>query len=207
MDNTIGEKIGKLTVEEYIGSDKIKGRLYMCLCDCGMDRVLSKSELGRYKSCGCNLPRNGSKKHPEYTIWRKMKERCYNKKQDNYSHYGGKGIKVCEEWKSSFGKFLYDMGERPTEKHQIDRIDSNGDYTPKNCRWATKSENMINRTSKNGKLKNIEKRDDNKYRVSISRDGNKYFSKQVETLEEAITLRDRMLEEYNKTGIITIKNL
>lgn len=201
----IGEKRGKLYVEEYIGSDKIKGRLYLCLCECGMDRVLSKSELGRYTHCGCARSRYGLGNPPEKTVWRKMKERCYNEKQDSYSYYGGRGIKVCDRWLEDFEAFLYDMGSRPTPKHQLDRIDSNGNYEPNNCRWVTKSENMINRRHKKGNLHCIYKRDNGKYRVIIKRNKIQYRSYQVHSVEEAIDLRDRMLEEYNKTGTITIR--
>lgn len=197
MENIIGERMGKLIIEEYVGKDKVKGRLYMCVCDCGMDRILSKSQLAQYKSCGCHRQRNGSRKHAEYTVWRKMKERCYNKNQDGYQYYGGKGIKVCDEWRNSFTTFLNDMGKRPSKNHEIDRINSDDDYKPSNCRWITHSENMINRKSKNGKLRNIYKRESGKYRVSISRDKNVYLSKQFDNIDDAISHRDEMLELYN----------
>lgn len=198
MKDMTGKKIGKLYVEEYIGSDKIKGRMYLCLCDCGMDRVLSKSDLSSYKSCGCNLPRNGSHKHPEYTVWRKMRERCYNPKQSNYEYYGAKGIKVCKEWNESFETFLYDMGPRPYPNYQLDRINSDGNYEPNNCRWVSKSKNMINRKSSLGEMKNIYKRDNGKYRVSIKRNGKQHLSKSISTVEEAVRIRDKMLENLDK---------
>ena len=208
MKNIVGETRGKLYIEEYIGSDKIKGNLYLCVCECGMDRVFSKSALSQYKSCGCDRTRYGFGKTPENTVWRKMKERCYNKNKDNYSYYGGRGIKVCDRWLNDFEAFLYDMGERPTPKHQLDRIDSDGDYEPGNCRWVTKSENMINRKVKRGLSghKNIYQRPSGSYRVLLSRNGVKYYSKHVETVEEAITIRDKMIQEYKQTGKITVKN-
>ena len=204
MENIIGKKIEKLFVEEYVGSDKIKGKLYLCLCDCGMDRVLSKSQLYYYKSCGCMKSRNGSKKHPEYTVWRKMKERCYNKNQDSYPYYGGRGIEVCDRWKNSFESFLYDMGKRPSDKYQLDRKDNDGNYSPENCRWATRSENIVNRPSKLEGLKNIQERTNGKYRVSITRNNIRYQSYQVDSIKEAINIRDRMLKEYEETKSITI---
>jgi hypothetical protein len=82
--------------------------------------------------------------HYLYQTWISMKSRCNNKNAPNYAHYGGRGIKVCEKWVSNFHAFVSDMGERPY-KHEIDRINNDGDYTPDNCRWVTRKENMRNR--------------------------------------------------------------
>jgi len=73
-----------------------------------------------------------------------MKGRCYNKNKDNYRWYGGRGITVCDEWKNDFLQFVKDVGEKPTPKHTLDRINNNGNYEPSNCRWATHSEQMKN---------------------------------------------------------------
>ncbi len=74
----------------------------------------------------------------EYKTWVQMKVRCYNKNRSDYNNYGGRGIEVCERWRYSFELFLQDMGNRPSDKHSLDRYpNKNGNYEPSNCRWAT----------------------------------------------------------------------
>jgi hypothetical protein len=77
-----------------------------------------------------------SAKHPLYGTWRNMKTRCLNKKFRNFDVYGAKGIKVCDRW-MNFSLFALDMGDKPDPSYSLDRIDSDGDYEPANCRWAS----------------------------------------------------------------------
>lgn len=79
-----------------------------------------------------------------YEVWCAMKARCYNKNNKDYLHYGGRGIKVCDEWKNSFTTFLKDMGNRPN-KMTLDRINNNDDYKPSNCRWVSMQRQCSNR--------------------------------------------------------------
>jgi len=83
-------------------------------------------------------------KHPLYGRYATMKSRCTNPKK---KYYHGRGIKVCDRWLTSFWLFLEDMGEAPSSEHQLDRIDSNGDYTPENCRWVLPKQQQNNRSS------------------------------------------------------------
>lgn len=152
-----GQRFGRLTVVER-GGRTPSGRnvMWRCRCDCGQERTVVSSVLtrGESASCGC-LRREASKaratKHGHatgetsrtYNSWACMWQRCTNPEYSQYGRYGGRGISVCERW-SSFTAFLADMGERP-EGRTLDRINTNGNYEPNNCRWATPKEQTANR--------------------------------------------------------------
>lgn len=146
-------------------SGRTRSARWLCRCCCGTERVVSGTSLrgGHSKSCGCLMrelavqrtTRHGQSNSDLYLRWIAMKDRCGNPNNDSYEGYGGRGIRVCEQWKS-FDQFFVDMG--PTyEKHlQLERRDNNGDYCPENCFWATPKQQGRNkrntrRISHNGK--------------------------------------------------------
>jgi hypothetical protein len=151
-----GNRYGRLIVTSLHG--KI-GRYWHwnCQCDCGQFKAIPAPSLrnGCSKSCGClrDEVRNRPKTHGgktggvmkrAYRAWRAAKNRCYYSGNAAYKHYGERGIVMCDRWKNDFAAFLEDMGEPEDQTLELDRIDSNGNYEPGNCRWATRAEQLRN---------------------------------------------------------------
>lgn len=148
-----GRTVGRLTVLGRVANSPSGAVRWLCRCLCGNTSVAMGAALrSRHTaSCGC-IQREAVTKHghaainsTEYRSWRSMKDRCLNPSCPKYHLYGGRGVTVCERWVESFETFLDDMGPKPGPGYSIDRIDSDGNYEPGNCRWATYLEQRHNR--------------------------------------------------------------
>jgi len=157
-----GDKFSYLTLVK-LSRKTDKAIYWVCRCDCGVEKEyqIGQVRAGFTKSCGCKRTEllreaattHGKSRTDEYGIWGGMIDRCYNPDGVNYPYWGARGITVCDRWRDSFEAFLEDMGPRPSKRHQIDRVDNDGNYEPGNCRWATVQQQALNRRT--SKLKNI----------------------------------------------------
>jgi hypothetical protein len=162
--NLIGANFYRWTVISRAKNAKNGKAQWNCKCECGSTKIVSANTLksGRSHSCGCwnsevarkraatafrthglsgGLNRDASS---EYRAWCSMMSRCANPNATGYEYYGGRGIEVCKRWLIP-ENFLADMGTKPSPTHSLDRINNNGNYEPRNCRWATPLEQTQNR--------------------------------------------------------------
>ena len=162
-----GLKFGRLTVvkvENIVLETGKYRQIATVLCECGSTTVTKIQDMatGGKTKCSICVAKDraadaviGVKNHL-YGTWRGMVSRCYNQKSPIYKYYGGRGIAMCDRWRGSrpnneiatvdgFIAFCTDMGEKPTNKHSVDRIDVDGIYEPSNCRWATTAEQAANK--------------------------------------------------------------
>ena len=150
-----GQRFGRLTV---LSPAPNRGKLtrWRCLCDCGKETLVDTQNLrsGKVKSCGClnralareRCTTHGLSHTRLFRIWHGILVRCSNEKEPAFEYYGGRGIRVCDEWKNDFKAFhAWAVSHGYRDDLTIDRIDSNGNYCPKNCRWVSQSEQSKNR--------------------------------------------------------------
>ena len=134
-------------------------------------------------------------KEPIYSSWLAMKRRCINTNNPRYADYGGRGIKICERWVDSFEKFFEDMGDTYSSGLELDRIDVNGDYSPENCRWATKSTQSFNtrqhKTNTSGRTGVYWFARVNKWTAAIHRDNKQIHLGYFITFESAVAAREK----------------
>lgn len=149
-----GMRFGKLLVlKRHPENSKSGNARWICKCDCGNESIVIGSKLRSQhtKSCGCNKLSDIAQGHSTerlYRIWIGMKNRCYKKNNDNYKWYGAKGITICKEWLDSFISFReWALDNGYNDDLSIDRIDNDGSYSPKNCRWVTMKFQANNKTN------------------------------------------------------------
>ena len=161
----IGMKMGELTLKRRMpkrktGSPSTRIR-WKCVCSCGTEIIVPEYYMKRLAPkwhCGCQAKTLKTTHNQEYRIWLMMHQRCYNEKHEAFKHYGGRGIKIAEEWNRytpdgerdleiPFSRFLKHIGPRKSKKFSVDRINVDGNYEPGNVKWATAKEQRANQRS------------------------------------------------------------
>ena len=152
INNLQNRKFGRLTVIEMTKKRKNRHVIWKCVCDCGNEVFVASNNLlcGQTRSCGClqrelaskNNTVHGMRKTRIYNSWAHMIDRCNNPNNAHFKDYGGRGISVYKRW-YKFENFFADMGEMPDEL-TLERKNNNGNYEPKNCKWATRLEQQAN---------------------------------------------------------------
>lgn len=196
----IGKKYGRLTI---LGKDHKgpHGWLYKCLCDCGTECSVLAHRIGKSTmSCGCykNECRGSHKESATrlYKIWVQIKRRCLNKNLPSYPMYGGRGITICEEWMRYETFRDWSLANGYSDSLSIDRIDVDGNYEPSNCRWATKSQQVINRRPFGVIPYDGITPDKTGYRAQLMLNGKKVYVGHSTTIKGAVEIRNAYIIDH-----------
>lgn len=180
------------------------------LCECGnvVVKPIDWVKIGNTKSCGCykydssHRTTHGMSKHPLYQTWTNMMARCFNNQHPLYPYYGGRGVTVCDEWANKNTgpvKFIRDMGERP-QGFSLDRVDTNGNYTPENCKWSKGSDQCFNRRKQKNNTSGVPgiywRREENKWRATIKKEGKVHSLGMYKQFSDAVAARRKAEIEY-----------
>jgi len=208
MNDLTGERYGRLMALTYVGVDKNRNSTWLCECTCGKTTIVSSKSLrsGNTRSCGCLklelLVERSTKhrlcNHPLYTIWQGLKLRCYCPGATKYKDWGGRGIKMCNEWREDFLPFFRWAEPLWSQDLQIDREDNDGDYTPDNCRFVTGSVNCMNRRVKSTNTTGYTgvHPHKSKFQVAIAVNKKNTYVGIFNTIKEAVSARNNYIKNH-----------
>ncbi len=192
------------------GQTKRKAR-FKCSCGVEFNAIIDIVKRGQTKSCGCLVGKNirlrnnyhGLSDHILFKKWQSMKRRCYIKGTDGYHFYGGRGIKVCDEWLNdvkSYYDYMISLPNAMYDGYTVDRIRNNEGYKPGNVRWATQKQQANNRRirkdNKSG-YAGVWLNPKGRYVSHIGYDGNKITIGRFDSIKEAVTARNNYITKNN----------